>query len=210
MIDKYLISNCLLAIDEFNIKFKNATTFEIKEYADLIYTESDLVVRVGAPFRGLAHYRTLGNGVDIHIEEKDFQIQVKYLRNFYSRNGDNYTGRANKMVWEEAFNKDFTWLFTELEKGHKGKSAYLLGWFNTGNFNEIMQLGEGKGRFPKINESRLELLPFLTCKEGEARTCDVTYNYEMAYEEVPVYVNADMNMMFIGQESDVFHFAIYF
>lgn len=209
MIDKYLISNCLFIIDEFNERFENTPNELIKEYADLQFCEADLVVRLGYPFRQLASFNMQGTARDIVVPKKDFVIEVKYLRNFKS----NKT-RSNKTMWEDAFEKDYEWLCSEIIAGKKGHRAFVIGWFNAVNrFSEIMQLGEGKGRYPDVNMNRLNLFRFLTCKAGSTKTKDVIYKYEQAYKEktIPIHGHQEeVSCIFLGKETDKFHFAIYY
>lgn len=160
MIDKYLISNCLFIIDEFNEKFEGLSREELKEFADLDFCEADLVVRLGYPFRQLASFNMQGNSRDIVVKKKDFVIEVKYLRNFESNSANGTKRRSNKLTWEEAFQKDFNWLCNEIVEGKKGHRTFILGWFNAANrFSEIMQLGQGKGAHPKLNKGKRTIIP---------------------------------------------------
>lgn len=132
-IDQYLLSTCLFIIDEFNGLYKDIDKKELKRIADEEYNEMDICVRIGYPFRQMAHY-TVGDGKksknykvnhDIHISTKDFMIEVKYLKNWKSASG---TYTISK-VWQE-YRDDFDWLFNEIDNNNKGKQAVILGWFN--------------------------------------------------------------------------------
>lgn len=211
MIDKYLISTCLFAIDEFNERFENKASEEIKEFADSRFCEADLVVRLGYPFRQMASFNMQGTARDIVVPKNDFIIEVKYLRNFKSNSGKN---QSNKAIWENAFQKDYDWLCKEIIGGKKGHRTFVIGWFNAVNrFSELMQLGEGKGRYPDINKDRLILFPFLTHKAGSTKTKDIFYKYEQAFKEKPIPIpghQEEVTCTFLGRESDLFHFAIYY
>ena len=55
-IDQYLVSTCLLIIDELNISYKGYTKEELKKEADEKFNEMDITVRMGYPFKQLVHY----------------------------------------------------------------------------------------------------------------------------------------------------------
>ena len=90
-IDQYLVSTCLLIIDELNISYKGYTKEELKKEADEKFNEMDITVRMGYPFKQLVHY-TVGESSktkkekkinhDLYIEQKDFKIEIKYLKNW--------------------------------------------------------------------------------------------------------------------------------
>lgn len=213
MIDKYLISNCLFIIDEFNSRYHDIKIKdELKSIADIQFNEADLVVRLGYPFRQMANFNMQGNAHDIVVKmnDKDFVIEVKYLRNFKTKNT-----YSNKMKWEEAFQKDYDWLCSEIKNGRKGNRAFVLGWFNAvDRFSQIMQLGQGDGYLPEINEARLSVLPFLNYDPSDKKTRSITYMYAEAYKEhhirIPGYSKESVTCMFLGKETDKFHFAMYY
>lgn len=183
MIDKYLISNCLFIIDEFNDRYQNIhLRDDLKDIADLEFCEADLVVRLGYPFRQMANLNMQGSSQDIVVKSKDFIIEVKYLRNFYSRTkSGNF--RSNKLKWSEGFQKDFDWLCKEIENGKKGSRAFILGWFNAfERFSDIMQIGQGKGQNPIINQERINLFPFLNFDPKTNKVNDITYMYSSTYK----------------------------
>jgi len=84
---------------------------ERKEYANTKFCEADFSIRLGAPFRHLARYPMQGTqGQDIIIDYKDFEVEVKYWRNW----GD----KPRKKVWDQSYLKAFNWLVEEI-KGEK-------------------------------------------------------------------------------------------
>lgn len=214
MIDKYLISYCLSIIDEFNERYKDIDTKCLKDIADLEFNEADLVIRLGYPFRQIANFNMQGNAHDIVVKSKDFIIEVKYLRNFISNSRKLGEFRTNKLKWSEAFEKDFNWLNDEIKNGKKGNRAFILGWFNVPErqFGDVMQIGESKGQNPPINKHRIGLFPFLNYTPTTAKVKDIRYRYTCAYKEIHISIpgiDEQIDCMFIGNEQDVFHFAMY-
>jgi len=219
-IDQYLISTCLFIIDEFNEQYKNISKTELKRIADEKFNEMDLCVRVGYPFRQMAHY-TVGDNRnkstskvnhDIYVESKDFKIEVKYLKNWKCSSG---TSSASKN-WD-AYQEDFDWLLQEIRDGNRGKRAFIIGWFNcVERFSQLIQLGEGRnpGSKPKASERKICYFPFLTRMNVPTYTTDLVYNYNNAYKALPVNLIGDTiegyNCLFLGNEKDLFHFAIYY
>ncbi|MDD4438415.1 MAG: hypothetical protein PHS04_10320 [Tissierellia bacterium] len=210
MIDEYLLANCRLIIDELNYRFRNFNNIEsLKEFADIEFNEADLVFMLGYPFRSLASYNMQGKAGDITVKSKNFIIEVKYLRNTMSEEL-HYTNAA---PYKSTFEKDYTWLCREVNKGNKGKRAFVLGWFNAfSSFASIMQLGKTKGRFPKLDRERLEKFPFLTIDKYKDNTKDIYYAYDKQYNNlITDHLNEqDINCLFLGKETDKFHFAIYY
>lgn len=177
----------MFIIDEFNEKFENKSVEELRYFADLNFCEADLVVRLGYPFRQMASFNMQGTSRDIVIPKKGFVIEVMYLRNFTSNPQIN--SRAAKLVWKEAFQKDYEWLTNEIISGQKGKRAFVIGWFNAvERFSQLMQLGEGSGKYPKINQEKLRLFPFLTHKSDSDRTRDIFYKYVQAFIEKSIFI----------------------
>ena len=207
MIEKYLVSTCLFVIDEMNERFEGVTNDKLKDVADS-FTEADLVVRLGYPFKSMANFST-GKGADILLKTKtrDFEIQVKYLKNYDSEKGT----RSNKSNWK-ALQKDFDWLTSQIIEGNKNNRAIVLGWF-TGNerFSQIAQLGKGTGRYPLIDETKKKYFPFLN--PSSSRVTDISYQYSDAYNiqsiHIPGHTETGINCMFLGSKTDKFHFAIY-
>ncbi|CEK33591.1 hypothetical protein UMC2_08411 [[Clostridium] sordellii] len=217
-IDQYLISTSLFIIDEFNEKYnliRNNKT-ELKKIADEQFNEMDICVRVGYPFRNMVHY-TVGDSKkdkcksnhDLYIESKYFKIEIKYLKNWKSENG---TYSASK-TWKE-YQADFDWLEEEI-KENKGKRAFIIGWFNcVDKFSQLVQLGSGKGSKPLVDEHKFVYFPFLRKLRSPAITTDLEYDYTVAYKSERLksigIEKSNIDYMFLGNENDVFHFAIYY
>ncbi|MEC0282311.1 hypothetical protein [Terribacillus saccharophilus] len=209
-IDQYLISTCLFIVDEFNEKFKDVDKTSLKEVADSGYSEADLIVRLGYPFRQMAKFNMQGpDKRDIVVDEKDFQIEVKFLRNWKSSGG----GNSNTIVWSE-LEKKFDWLSSEIEQGKKGKRALVFGWFNAvERLSQIIQLGTGSGRFPDIDKEKIKYFDRYLNSRGN-KTKDIFYMYQNAYKEHSInihgYKGESMSCIFLGNEKDKFHMAIYY
>lgn len=219
-ITEYLIATCSLIIDEFNEQYSNSSELELKKIADNDFNEMDLVVRIGYPFRNLVHYTTSlmrgdkdseakGNH-DLVIKQKDFVIEVKYLKNWQSSAGSTTSSKK----WSE-FQKDFDWLFDAIDKGNKNKRAFIIGWFNCVDcIARCIQLGEGGGSHPVVKEEKLAYFPFLRKMSVPTKTKDLQYDYQLAYETQRVNLigrtGTDYQCLFIGKPNDKFHFAIYF
>ena len=177
----------------------------------------DITVRIGYPFKQTVHY-TVGdnkkNGIkvnhDLFIESKDFKIEIKYLKNWNSGSGT----KSVSKTWNE-YQKDFDWLINEIENGNKHKRAFIIGWFNcVDSISQYLQLGSGTGSKPLINEERVAYFPFLKKLKSPTYTCDLAYNYDRAYKELALDLigskTPDCNCLFLGNENDVFHFAIFY
>ncbi len=214
MIDKYLVSNCLFIIDEFNEMYKGISNEELKEIANREYSEADLVVRLGYPFRQMATFNMQGSskefGNDIVVKSKNYKIEVKLLRNWKSK-GKTEDNFSNSMPWDH-ISKDFEWISNEVVNGNQGNRAFVIGWFNAvERFSNIVQLGKGRGRYPDIALERLDYFPFL--HRTGLKTNDVTYQYSLAYQnqsiKIPGYLEGTLNCMFFGQPEDKFHLALY-
>lgn len=217
-IDQYLISTCLFIIDELNSSYSSFTKKELKSVADEKFNEMDISVRIGYPFRNMVHYTVGESGKkkgpkinhDLYIEPKNFKIEVKYLKNWKSSSN---TYSASK-TWNE-YQCDFDWLLNEIDAGNKGECALIIGWFNcVSSLSQLIQLGSGSGSHPLVNESRLCYFPFLRRVKVPTYTSDLAYSYSQAYKEL--HVNpigeriGEYNCMFLGNEDDCFHFAIYY
>ncbi|TFE00668.1 hypothetical protein [Jeotgalibacillus salarius] len=210
MIEKYLVSNCLFILDEFNERYKALSRQELKDISNNEYSEADIVVRLGYPFKHMATFNMQGkskaSGNDIVVKEKDFNIEVKLLKNYKSKGGN-----SNSTGWNE-IERDFDWLLNERKAGKKGKRAFVIGWFNVvDRFSQIVQLGKTRGAHPEIDYRRMNYFPFLN-STGE-RTKDIIYMYSEAFEETSVkslhYGEDSVKCMFFGRKADVFHIAIY-
>lgn len=216
-ISQYLLSTCLFTIDELNEQYKTLSIDELKSVADDKFNEMDITVRLGYPFKQMVHY-TVGDAKpkyskvnhDLYVESKDFKIEIKYLKNWKTDVGTS----SNSKPWSE-YQKDFDWLIEEIEEGHKHKRAFVIGWFNcVDSISRYLQLGSGKGSKPIVNEERLAYFPFLRKIKVPTYTTDLVYNYDKAYEVLPLNLigetNPDVNCLFLGSKDDVFHFAVFY
>ena len=222
-IEQYLLSTCLFIIDEFNELYTDYEKPDLKSIADSKYNEMDITVRLGYPFKNSVHY-TIGDGKrdasktnhDLYVESKDFIIEVKYLKNWDTA----IKTSSNKKKWDP-YQADFDWLFSEIDNGKKHKRAFVIGWFNcVDHFGQLMQLGqriEGKrtGKNPLLSEERFCYFPFLRkTKSNPTYTSDIKYEYSYSYMSQKVKLigetAGDYDCLFLGNESDVFHFAIYY
>lgn len=136
LIDKYLISNCILTIDEFNAKYKGYPNEKLKEVEN-ISSGSDIIASLGERFRLMGNFNVQGEyrsegGNDIFGESKGFRVEVKLIK---TRKAGNSSISENWDVLED----DFHWLFNEINKSNKGKRALVLGWFNAvDRFSQIV------------------------------------------------------------------------
>ena len=216
-ISQYLLSTCLYTIDELNEQYGRLTKEELKSIADDKFNEMDITVRLGYPFKQMVHY-TVGDAKpkgskvnhDLYVESKEFKIEIKYLKNWKSNVGTS----SNNKTWDE-YQKDFNWLIEEIQGGYKHKRAFVIGWFNcVDSISRYLQLGSGKGSKPLVNEERVAYFPFLRKTKVPTYTTDLVYNYESAYEVLALNLigehNPNVNCMFLGQKTDVFHFAIFY
>lgn len=215
-IEKYLLSTCLFTIDELNELHKSLSKEELKHVADEIYNELDITFKIGYPFRNTVHYSKNDGGFgakanhDLNIESKDFKIEIKYLKNWKCGSGT----KSASMTWDP-IQKDFDWLIEELENGKKGRRAVVIGWFNcVDSFSRLIQIGAGRGAYQYVNEERITYFPFLRKRVVPTLTTDMIYDYEKAYKETSLSLvgerSIECNCMFLGNEKDVFHFAIYY
>lgn len=181
----------------------------------------DIIVRLGYPFKQNAHYTAGESGRikkaqkinhDLYIGQRDFKIEVKYLKNWIS----SANTRAASKSWS-VFQQDFDWLMDEIDNGKNGKVAFVIGWFNcVDSFSQLIQLGTGNGAYPLADERKLAYFPFLIKKDENApkQTKNLTYDYVNAYTESPVRISSERKgkyrCMFIGEKDDKFHFALYY
>ena len=160
-IDQYLVANCLYMIDEFNMLYKGWDKPELKIEADEKFNEMDIIVRLGYPFKQNAHYTAGESGRikkaqkinhDLYIGQRDFKIEVKYLKNWVS----SANTRAASKSWS-VFQQDFDWLMDEIDADNYGKVAFVIGWFNcVDSFSQLIQLGKGNGAYPLVDERKKE------------------------------------------------------
>jgi hypothetical protein len=215
MISQYLISTCLFTIDKFNEKYKGIKNKEdLKRIADEEFNELDLTVRLGYPFRQMAYfdYRTNKgnlNKQDIYVKDKDFKIEVKFLRNYANERKNSNSNSSN---WD-ALEMDFLWLTNEIQNGNKNRSAFVIGWFNAIDyFGQIAKLGKAKGgRYPDWDPNKMDYFQFL--RRNGPKTRDLEIAYEVGYEEISFVTSKlrgnKMHSMFLGKETDKFHIALY-
>ncbi|MGN1415864.1 MAG: hypothetical protein ACI4XF_03425, partial [Oscillospiraceae bacterium] len=82
------------------------------------------------------------------------------------------------------------------------------------SISQYLQLGSGVGSKPLINEERVAYFPFLRKLKSPTYTSDLVYNYERAYKELSLDLigntNPNCNCLFLGNENDVFHFAVFY
>mgnify|MGYP006900758367 CR=1 FL=1 len=76
LIQNYLISNCLLIIEELNQRFERYQKDEILKFANIEFNESDLVFLMAYPFRNLMKVSMQGKNEDIIIKKLDFIIEL--------------------------------------------------------------------------------------------------------------------------------------
>lgn len=201
-IKDFLFSIMLLTIEEYNVRFQYINEREkMRGIANEDFSESDFVNKLVVPMPNIANIEHKNR--DIYIKNLDFEIEVKYLRNFKSS-----TGTACKTTWKNIA-KDFDWLEREIRKGNKGKRAFIIGWFNVYDYlGEVIQLGIHLGQSPKINHVRIQYFPFIEFHGKNPRNSN--YNYSIAYKSLTVPFNADMECIFFGSENDKFHIVMYF
>ena len=201
----YFDSTCRIIIDEFNFIFKNMIDDEKMEYANEKFCEADFAFRLGSPFRNLARYTIQGTrGKDIIIDHKDFQIEVKYWRNYAAGNS------RVKARWAESFENDILWLNDEISesKGNKGRRALIAGWSTIFPWNKLLQFGSGDGSKPLVNRERLAMFPFLSCKDDFAKSIYTTYTQNKS--SFSLYKRPEViNWYLIGEATDSFNIVIF-
>lgn len=218
-INEYLDLICSLLIDQFNEKYEHFSKEDFKREADGRFVERDWVYRIGEYFKNLAYFEVQDENNshshhDICIPSKNFIIELKYLKNWTST----AKTKSARKQWAE-YERDFRWLEDELQKGNKGKRAFLIIWCNCIDyFGNVMQLGTKGGKRNPVNKSRLVYFPFLmnnTKELDEILTCNLVYNYKKKF---PCQLDlntigkgdVDMDCLFLGNEQDRLHIAIYF
>ena len=218
-INEYLDMICSLLIDQFNVRYEHYSKEEFKEEANYRYVERDWVYRIGGYFNDLAYYEVRDNERgqshhDICIPSKDFIIELKYLKNWNSTANSLSASRQ----WKP-YERDLQWLEDELENGKKGKRAFVLIWCNCLEyFGQVMQLGTGPGIKNPVNKERLVYFPFLMnniLATDKILTRDLVYNYKKNFPcQLDLNTigkgNIDMECLFLGNENDKLHIAIYF
>lgn len=218
-VNEYLEMICSLLIDQFNEEYEHFSKEDFKSEANRRYVERDWVYKIGAYFKNLAYYEVQDeyNSLshhDIGVPSKDFIIELKYLKNW---NSTSKTQSARKQ-WA-VYERDFRWLEGELQRGKKGKRAFIIIWCNCIDyFGNVMQLGTRGGKRNPVNKKRLVYFPFLmnnTNDSNEILTCDLVYNYRKKFPcQLDLNTigkgNVNMECLFLGNEYDRLHIAIYF
>ena len=218
-INEYLELICSLLIDQFNVRYEHFSKEDFKKEANERYVERDWVYKIGEFFKDLAYYEipNISNNQshhDIGIPSKDFIIELKYSKNWTSNSGT----KSNSKQWTP-YKKDFEWLESEIISGKKGKRAFILIWCNCLDyFGQVMQLGTGHGIKNIVNKERLVYFPFLmnqTINYEQIYTKDLTYNYQKSFPcQLDLNTigkgNIDMNCLFLGNQNDRLHIAIYY
>lgn len=222
MIDEFLRIICKLTIYDFNERYQHIQprSSELIEIAS-DYMEQDLVARIGYFFRDRATYERQyvkeikANGKpktghnDLWVKSQDFRLEIKYPKTHKSDGG----GEKNKLTWKQHISPDFEWLQKELLSGHKGKRAFVIGWFNILEFNNLVQLGDRPGNSPLVDTSKEFYFPFITFNQRTRRTDTIRFNYGIADTYLSIDIpdfQETMQCVFLGKETDIFHFAIYF
>lgn len=215
-IDQYLLSPCLLIIDELNMMYRDYEIPKLKEIADKKFNEMDITAKLGYYFTHMVHY-TIGDGGskgvkinhDLYIESKEFKIEIKIAKNWKGTCGSYSASKT----WKE-YQDDFDWLMNEIDGGNKGKVAFVIGWFNcTKSLAQLIQLGTGKGGHPLVNEERLRYFPFLYRPNIPTYTADLQYDYSAAYTQERLNLigrKGEYSCIFFGNEKDCFHIACYY
>lgn len=78
-----------------------------------------------------------------------------------------------------------------------------------------MDCAKGAGGHPLVDEKKLLYFPFLSKGKVSTHTKDLKYNYESCvYKKIQINQvrtrSGQYDCMFIGNEKDCFHFAIYY
>jgi hypothetical protein len=195
MINRYFESSICILIDEMNMLLSNYGQDQRIDFARYKFSEADLAIRLGSPFRHLARYPMQGTqGQDIIVDYKDLEVEVKYWRNWLGGTG------VQKLVWDQAYGKAFNWLLEEINKGNKNKRALICGWFTFFAWRELLQLGSTIRENPPVNSERLSVLPFLSCADGKIGTIYTDYSSKSG--EVK-YGNCSVNWELHGEECDM-------
>lgn len=212
-IEQYLISTCLFIIDEFNQQFKDLSREELMKIANNEFNETDLSFRVGFPFKNMAYFENKekrGNlpKTDIYIKDKDFKIEIKFLRNYYAKNKKT---NSNSTPWKQ-IKGDFDWLVDDIKAGKKHKSAFIIGWFNYFDyFSQIVQLGTGAGSIPNYDQRKVDYFPFLRTNGPKAKDLEIAYDVSHTIRDslTPDIKGHQLHCMLIGSEEDKFNMALY-
>lgn len=198
----YFDSVCRIIVKESNYLMENMDKQHKKDYVNS-RGENDFVFKLGKSFGELARFPTEGSkGKDIYIDKLDFEISVKYWRNWVGKS-------TNKTLWIQSIPLEVKWLFREIEQGNKGKKAIICGWGTAFEWREILQLGCKTGSNPLINESKINnFLPFLMYSNSNVSSVVTRYNYK---EGTLLHKNKDViiNWRLFGDADDSFNIVVY-
>ncbi|AEY66621.1 hypothetical protein [Clostridium sp. BNL1100] len=202
-IKNYFDSTCRIIIDEFNFILKGLSLEEKQDYANNKFCEADLAYRLGSPFRQMARYPMHGTkSKDIIVDYNEFEVEVKYWRNWEVGSG------KQKINWEPSFPNAIFWLCDEIDKGYKGKRAFIAGWSTVFGWNDLLRLGSTSGKNPKVNMDRLHMIPFLNCTDGYFQTVKTQYNLRESIYRI-MGRNSIINWSLYGNENDDFNMCIF-
>jgi hypothetical protein len=198
MINRYFDSSIHILIDEMNLLLGKGSKEEKMLYANNNFSEADFAIRIGSPFRHLARFPMQGTkGQDIIVDYLDFEVEIKYWRNWYGGTG------IQKIKWENSYEKAFSWLSHEIEENKKkNKRAMVCGWFTCFEWPELLQLGLRGGPNPNVNLDRLNMLPFLKCKDRRIRTIETDYSNKHGVISLDK-CEEEINWELYGEKSDV-------
>lgn len=94
-------------------------------------------------------------GKDIIIDYNDFEVEVKYWRNWAAGKSSRTKGK-----WSANFESAMIWLCDEIKNGKKGKRAFIAGWCTVFGWNGLLQLGSTTGKNPDVNKERIHMFRF--------------------------------------------------
>lgn len=199
----YFDSTCRIIIDEFNLIFNTMSLNERRNYANYKICENDLVNKLGRSFANLARYPSHETrGRDIIIDYKQFEVEVKYWRNWNCNYG------INKLRWESSFYSALNWLCNEIDNGNKNKRTIICGWCTIFSWNQLLQLGNNTGKNPKVNTETLHMLPFLNCTDDTISSIKTRYDLRESSFRI-LGKNSILNWRLLGSESDNFNMVIF-
>jgi hypothetical protein len=185
-----------------NMLLSNKSLDDKIDYARYKFSEADLAIRLGSPFRHLARYPMQGTkGQDIIIDHKDFEVEIKYWRNWVGGTG------IQKRGWKVSYENAFNWLIKEIKIGKKNNRAVICGWFTFFEWRDLLNLGIRSRANPPVNSERLRILPFLNCEDG--RIGAIRTNYLTKYGEVK-YGDSEVNWELHGDKSDMLNVVLFY
>lgn len=202
-IDKYFDSLCRIIIKEMNVLSRTVNVEDIKKHFNTYCSENDLVFKLAKAFGSLVRCPTEGSkGKDLIIDSMNFELEVKYWRNWTNTPG------ARKTIWKQSLVNELNWLCDENSNGNKGKRMIICGWSTVFGWNELLQLGKGTGKNPEVNYDRLHLLPFLNCTNGHLDSVKTQYALKEGTLTV-IGKESIVNWRLYGEETDSFNIVMY-